>query len=57
MFEAVALVAILNFGRICNKLLAHPHVAMNVILKFQKKLTGSFCAHKKTWRRTESWRD
>ena len=39
--------AILNFGRILKKSLAHPHVPRNVMLKFQKKLTSSFCAHKK----------
>ena len=38
----------LNFGSISKKSLAHPHVARNVMLKFQKKLTSSFCAHKKT---------
>ena len=42
--------AILNFGSILKKSLAHPHVARNVMLKFQKKLQklpSSFCAHKK----------
>ena len=34
--------AILNFGGISKKSLAHPHVARNVMLKFKKKLTGSF---------------
>ena len=36
------MVAILTFGRIFKKSLAHPHVARNVILKFKKKLTSSF---------------
>ena len=31
--------AILNFGSIYQKSLAHPHVAGNVKLKFKKKLT------------------
>ena len=44
--------AILKFGSIFKKSLAHPHVARNVMLKFQKKIISSFCAHKKTWRRT-----
>ena len=34
--------AILNFGSILKKSLAHPHVARNVILKFRKKLTSRF---------------
>ena len=36
------MVAILNFGSIFKKSLAYPHVARNVMLKFQKKLTNSF---------------
>ena len=35
--------AILNSGSICKKSLAHPHVAGNAMLKFQKDLTSSFC--------------
>ena len=31
--------AILNFGSIFKKSLAHPHVARNVMLKIEKKLT------------------
>ena len=31
--------AILNFGSIFKKSLAHPHVARNVMLKIDKKLT------------------
>ena len=42
------LATILDFGSISEKSLAHPHVARNVMLKFQKDLTSSFCAHKKT---------
>ena len=34
--------AILNFISIFKKSLAHPHVARNVMLKFQKKLTKQF---------------
>ena len=45
------MVAILNFGSIFKKSLAHPHVARNVMLKFQKKIKKYFLrfwAHKKT---------
>ena len=31
--------AILNFGSIFKKSLAHPHVARNMMLKFEKKMT------------------
>ena len=31
------MVAILNFGSIFKKSLAHPHVAINVMLKFQRQ--------------------
>ena len=34
--------AILKFGSIFKKSLAHPHVARNVMLKFEKKLTKQF---------------
>ena len=34
--------AIWNFGIISKKSLAHPHVARNVMLIFQKDLTSSF---------------
>ena len=34
--------AILNFGSIFKRSLAHPHVAGNVMLKFQKKLNKQF---------------
>ena len=34
--------AILNFGSISKKSLAYPHVARNVMLKFQKKITSIF---------------
>ena len=34
--------AILHFGSISQKSLAHPHVARNVMFKFQNKLTSSF---------------
>ena len=34
--------AILNFSSIFKNSLAHPHVASNVMLKFQKKLISSF---------------
>ena len=41
-----------------KKSLAHPHVARNVMLKFQKKIDQanflSFCAHKKI--EADSWR-
>ena len=33
------LAAISNFGNIFKKSLAHPHVAQNVMLKFEKKMT------------------
>ena len=34
--------AILKFGSIFKKSLAHPHVARNVMLKFKKKIISSF---------------
>ena len=40
--RALPLAAILKFGSIFKKSLAHPHVARNVMLKFQKKLTKQF---------------
>ena len=49
-----ALAAIWKFCIIFQKSLALPHVAKNVMLKFQKKITSSFCAHKKTWHRTRA---
>ena len=38
-FEIWKHLAILKFGSIFKKSLAHPHVARNVMLKFEKKLT------------------
>ena len=51
------LAAILNFGSIFKKSLAHPHVARNVMLKFKKiDQTNflSFCAHQKI--EVDPWR-
>ena len=41
----------MHFGSISRKPLAHPHVARNVMLKFQNKLTSSFSVFAPTRKR------
>ena len=41
----------MNFSSISKKSIAHPHVAMNVMLKFQKDLISSFLVFAPTRKR------